>query len=323
MMKNIAILTGGDSAEYRISIQSANTVLEHLNPKLFKGYIVHLKDGKFSVLINDETLKINEVDFSFNYNKEHIKFNSVFMALHGPPAENGDIQPYFDNLNIPYTSCNAEVSALTFNKYECNNKLRDLGFNCAASYSYKKGTIIDTDLILKKVGLPCFVKPNGSGSSFGVSKVTQNEALIEAINNALIHDDTVLIEQFIDGIEVSCGVYYNNKEVKALPITEIVTENDFFDFEAKYEGKSEEITPARISASLTSSIQNTTKDIYKKMQLSGTCRIDYIIMNDQAYIIEINTIPGLSEESIIPKQIKAANLKLSEIFELCLLNTNN
>tara|TARA_B100000780_G_scaffold264090_1_gene218473 strand:- start:69 stop:803 length:735 start_codon:yes stop_codon:yes gene_type:complete len=242
------------------------------------------------------------------------------MALHGSPAENGLIQPYFDNLNIPYTSCNAKISALTFNKYECNKKLKELGFNCAESYLHTKGDKVIEKKIIDIVKLPCFVKPNEAGSSFGISKVKKKEDLKKAINSALNYDNKVLIEQFLDGTEISCGVY-NKNNVQALPITEIVTENEFFDYQAKYEGKSQEITPARISKELTIEIQKLTTDIYKAMKLSGICRIDYIIVNEKPYIIEINTIPGLTEESIIPQQVKSANLKLSVIFESCLVNS--
>ena len=320
-MKNIAILTGGDSAEYDISILSANTVLQHLNPELFKGYIIHLKNDKFTVLIKEIKIDVDKSNFTFEVENKRISFDAIFMALHGSPAENGLIQPYFDNLNIPYTSCNAKVSALTFNKYECNKKLKELGFNCATSFLYKKENNIVEQEIIDRVKLPCFVKPNGAGSSFGISKVKKKEDLTKAINSALQHDNKVLIEQFIDGIEISCGVYTNKNNTQALPITEIVTENEFFDYQAKYEGKSQEITPARISKKLTIEVQKLTTDIYKAMELSGICRIDYIIMNEKPYIIEINTIPGFTEESIIPQQVKSANLKLSVIFESCLVDS--
>ena len=320
-MKNIAILTGGDSAEYDISILSANTVLQHLNPELFKGYIIHLKNDKFTVLIKEIKIDVDKSNFTFEVENKHISFDAIFMALHGSPAENGLIQPYFDNLNIPYSSSNAKVSALTFNKYECNKKLKELGFNCATSFLYKKGNNIVEQEIIDRVKLPCFVKPNGAGSSFGISKVKKKEDLTKAINSALQHDNKVLIEQFIDGIEISCGVYTNKNNIQALPITEIVTENEFFDYQAKYEGKSQEITPARISKKLTIEVQKLTTDIYKAMELSGICRIDYIIMNEKPYIIEINTIPGFTEESIIPQQVKSANLKLSVIFESCLVDS--
>ena len=320
-MKNIAILTGGDSAEYDISIQSANAILQHLNPELFKGYIIHLKNDKFTVLIKEIKIDVDKSNFTFEVENKRISFDAIFMALHGSPAENGLIQPYFDNLNIPYTSSNAKVSALTFNKYECNKKLKELGFNCATSFLYKKGNHIVEQEIIDRVKLPCFVKPNGAGSSFGISKVKKKEDLTKAINSALQHDNKVLIEQFIDGIEISCGVYTNKNNTQALPITEIVTENEFFDYKAKYEGKSQEITPARISKKLTIEVQKLTTDIYKAMELSGICRIDYIIMNEKPYIIEINTIPGFTEESIIPQQVKSANLKLSLIFESCLVES--
>jgi len=320
-MKNIAILTGGDSAEYAISILSANTVLQNLDPELFKGYIIHLKNDKFTTLINKIKIDIDKSNFTFESENKRISFDAIFMALHGSPAENGLIQPYFDNLKIPYSSCNAKVSALTFNKYECNKKLKELGFSCAASFLYTKGEKIDKQKIIDHVKLPFFVKPNGGGSSFGISKVKKKEELTKAINSALQHDNKVLIEQFIDGIEISCGVYINKNNIQALPITEIVTENEFFDYQAKYEGKSQEITPARISKKLTIEVQKITTDIYKAMELSGICRVDYIIMNGKPYIIEINTIPGLTEESIIPQQVKSANLKLSIIFKSCLVDS--
>ena len=201
-MKNIAILTGGDSAEYDISILSANTVLKHLNPELFKGYIIHLKNDKFTAFIKEIKIDVDKSNFTFEVENKRISFDAIFMALHGSPAENGLIQPYFDNLNIPYTSCNAKISALTFNKYECNKKLKELGFNCATSFLYKKENNIVEQEIINRVKLPCFVKPNGAGSSFGISKVKRKEDLTKAINSALQHDNKVLIEQFIDGIEI-------------------------------------------------------------------------------------------------------------------------
>ena len=317
-MEKIAILTGGDSAEYNISLLSVKTVLKHLNSTKYKGIIVHLKNGEYTI----DNQKINTSDFSYIKGNAKIKFDKIFIALHGPPAENGLIQDYFDSINLPYSSCNAKISALTFDKFECNITLTKLGFRCANSvliYSNKKFS--ETEII-DKVGLPCFVKPNGAGSSYGISKVTKKAALSKALKDAFLHDQKVIIESFINGTEVSCGVYFDGKQANALPITEIVSENDFFDYEAKYEGKSQEITPARISNQLTSEIQTTTIDIYKKMNLSGICRVDFIIQNDKPYILEINTIPGLSEESIIPKQLKVANISLSEIFDLLLRNSN-
>ena len=319
--KNIAILTGGDSAEHDISILSANTVLNNLDSNLFNGYIIHLKKGEFTAIINEERTTINKADFTLKINKK-ISFYAVFMALHGPPAENGMIQSYFDKLNIPYTSCNSSISKLTFNKYKCNEKLSKLGFNCPKSYIYKNNKKIQEEYINSLIGTPCFIKPNKAGSSYGISKVNKKGDLKTAIKNALKYDDEVLIEQYISGLEVSVGVFYNGKSIESLPVTEIISENDFFDYEAKYKGKSQEITPARITKELTESIQETTRNIYKRMNLSGICRVDYIIQKNNPFIIEINTIPGLSKESIIPKQLESANINLSDFFALCLNNLN-
>tara|TARA_B100001758_G_C18414304_1_gene618239 strand:- start:2360 stop:3313 length:954 start_codon:yes stop_codon:yes gene_type:complete len=317
-MENIAILTGGDSKEYNISLLSANTVLKNLNKHKYKGVIVHLKDGEYT--IKKHTLDTS--DFSYIKNNEKIKFDKIFIALHGPPAENGLIQEYFERKGIPYTSCDAKTSKLTFNKFECNKKLRTLGFRCPKSIlinSAEKHTDIQ---IIKRINLPFFVKPNGSGSSYGISKVTERTNISDSINKAFQHDQEVIIESLIAGTEVSCGVYFDGSEIIALPITEIVTNNDFFDYKAKYEGESEEITPARIDNNLTLEIQQKTIDIYKEMNLSGICRIDFIIEKKKVYIIEINTIPGLSENSIIPKQLEVANISLSDFFDLCLSKIN-
>ena len=323
-MQEIAIITGGDSSEYKISIESANVVLKNLNPKKFIGTIVHIKNRKWTAIIKNSHYKINKEDFSVNIDNNKKYFDYVFMALHGPPAENGELQPYFDNLNINYSSCTSQISALTFNKMECNKRLLEIGFHCAKSLIYKKGDNININKIVNKLGLPCFVKPNQAGSSFGVSKVKSKKDIKNAINNALIHDNTVLIEKFIDGTELSCGIITNELgEIQALPITEIISENEFFDYKAKYEGLSEEITPARINQNLTKAVQQTSIEIYKKMNLRGICRIDFIIMNDTPYIIEINTIPGLSKESIVPKQAKEAGISLVQLFESCIKNTLN
>ena len=321
-MENIAILTGGDSAEYNISLLSANTVLCHLDKSKYRAFIIHLKDGISEVLLDDKKVLVNKNDFTFVLDSEKIIFNKVFMALHGTPAENGKIQPYFDKLNIKYTTCSSEIAELTFNKYKCNNQLLNLGFNCAKSIIHLKDEHIEIEKIIDNVGLPCFVKPNRSGSSYGISKVNKKNQLQTAIRNALNYDSKVIIESFVDGTEVSCGVYFDGKNITSLPITEIISENNFFDYEAKYMGKSKEITPARISERLSLEIQSITIDIYKRMKLSGICRVDYIIRDEMPFIIEINTIPGLSEESIIPQQLKAANISMSEVFSLCLNNIN-
>ena len=318
-MKNIGILTGGDSEEYDISLRSAETVLKNLNKKKYTGYIIHLKNNEFTVLTKDNYLKINEKDFSFIKNNKKIKIDQVFMALHGPPAENGEIQSYFEKLNISYTSCNSNISKLTFNKYDCNKKLQELGFLCPKSILYNKNRNILKNNFFKKIHLPYFVKPTESGSSYGVSKVLKKEDVLKSINYALKFHDEVMIEEYIEGRELSVGVYLSQNGISTLPVTEIISENEFFDYEAKYFGKSKEITPASLTLKIKEEIQKQTIEIYKKMNLKGVCRIDYILKSKNLYIIEINTIPGLSKESIIPQQINAAKLSLEEIFDLCLV----
>ena len=317
-MERVAILTGGDSEEYNISLLSADTVLKSLNKKKYDAIIVHLRNNIYTV----EGKEIDQTDFSYIHGNTKIYFDKIFIALHGTPAEDGLIQDYFDNLEIPYSSCNSEVSALTFDKFNCNKKLEELGFRCPKSIIIYEQEEIVTSKIINEIDLPFFVKPNKSGSSCGISKVSKESQLSMAIQNAFQHDREIIIERAVNGTEVSCGVYSDGKQVNSLPITEIVSENEFFDYEAKYNGKSKEITPAGISEELTSIIQETTMEIYRKMNLSGICRIDFIIEDNIPYIIEINTIPGLSKESIIPKQLEEAKISLSEIFDLCLININ-
>ncbi len=321
-MKNIAIITGGDSAEYEISLQSAEVVKANLCKEKYNGIIVHIKDDKWEALINKESIEINKCDFSFSKGEKKVCFDLVFIALHGPPAENGELQIKLDEIGIPYSCCGSMESAITFNKFKCNEYAKKLGFQCAESYFYRKGEGIITEKIVQKVGLPCFVKPNAAGSSFGISKVEKEEELRNAIHIALEHDNDVLIEQFIKGTEVSCGIF-KHSQLEVFAPTEIVSHNDFFDFEAKYKGLSDEITPARIPEIESRKVQEITKNIYQKMGLKGIVRIDFIIMKTTPYLIEINTIPGLSTESIIPKQAKHAGYTLSELFELTIENTMN
>lgn len=335
MKKNIAIVTGGYSEEYEISLESAKIVEENLNI-LYNLFTIYLEKDNWYIISNNIKYSVTKKDFSVKINNKIIKFDVVFMIIHGTPAEDGKIQDYFDKLKIPYTCCNAETSYITFNKSECNKRLKELGFKCASSYTYHKNQQINYNLISKKIGFPCFIKPTCSGSSFGINKVHFKKDINSAIKEALEYGDEVLIEEFLDGVEVSCGVFSKNinhhnsfpkinteTEIIVLPITEIISENAFFDYEAKYKGKSKEITPARITKNQTKKIQRLTKKIYNLMKLQGICRIDFIITEDIPYIIEINTIPGLSKESIIPKQIKEAGYRLSEIFDLCLVKSIN
>tara|TARA_Y100001933_G_C18988919_1_gene559635 strand:+ start:1058 stop:2032 length:975 start_codon:yes stop_codon:yes gene_type:complete len=318
--KNIAVLAGGDSAEHEISISSANTVLKNINKSLYNPFLIHLKKNSFIALHNNKKIRLDKKDFSFKYENNKYIFDKVFLVIHGPPAENGEIQDYFKDLNIPHSTCSSNISKLTFNKYLCNKKLVELGFKCAISILHKENSKFKQS---SKIKLPCFVKPNRSGSSFGVQKVISSTNLNSAIKNALKYDNEVIIEEEIEGKEISCGVFSDiNNQTIALPLTEIISYNEFFDYNAKYEGESKEITPAKISQNLSKKIKNISIEIYKKMNLRGICRIDFILKNKIPYVIEINTIPGMSKESIIPQQIKAAGIKMSEVITMSLSNAN-
>jgi D-alanine-D-alanine ligase len=248
-------------------------------------------------------------------NGEKLNFDVVFNAIHGTPGEDGLMQAYFELLTIPQTSCNYYQSALTFNKRDLLSVLKPYGIKTATSYYLNFSDAIQPETIIKKVGLPCFVKPNKSGSSFGISKVISKEELIPAIENAYKEDNEIIIESFLNGIEVSVGVINYKGKITVLPITEIVSENDFFDYEAKYLGKSQEITPARISDELKEKIETVAKRAYEVLKMKGFSRSEFIIVNNEPYMLEMNTIPGMTTESILPQQAKVAGISLSDLFD--------
>lgn len=305
---------GGYSSEFQISINSGNVVYNAIKD-LYSCYrTLILKDKWVCLDANENEHPINKADFSTTINGSKITFDCVFNTIHGTPGEDGHMQGYFALLNIPQTSCNMYQAALTFNKRDLLSVLKPYGIAMATSFYYNKGQEIDVQEIIKKVGLPCFVKANRAGSSFGVTKVYQENEITNAINIALEEDDEVLIESFLDGIEVSVGVIMYKGEVTVLPITEIVSETDFFDYQAKYEGKSQEITPARISTQQAEAVSKVAKKIYETINMSGLSRSDFIFHNGKPHFIEMNTNPGLSEESILPQQAKEAGISLSELF---------
>ena len=320
MKKNIAIITGGDSAEYQISLDSAKIVLDSLSRKKYNSFEIIVKNNKW--ILSENNLELDMTDFSVKINSKKISFDYAFIVIHGPPAENGDIQNYLEQINIPYSSCNSKISKLTFNKFQCNKQLSKLGFTVAKSMQIVNSKEINYNKIIEEIGLPCFVKPNEAGSSYGITKAMSSTDLISGIKKAFTYSKTIIIEKYIQGTEVSCGVYKNNSQIISLPITEIISQRDFFDYKAKYEGFSEEITPANIEKNIYQTIQNTTIDIYIKMNLRGVCRIDYIIMNNTPYIIEINTIPGLSKESIIPQQISESGTTIENFLDILIKNTS-
>ncbi|MBQ4916178.1 D-alanine--D-alanine ligase [Maribacter sp. MMG018] len=316
MKKKIAIIMGGYSSEYKISLNSGMVVYHNLDKDKFDLYPVHIFKEKW-VYVNEkgEETPINKHDFSVEINNKKISFDCVFNAIHGTPGEDGQMQAYFELLKIPHTSSDFYQSALTFNKRDLLSVLKPYGVKSAPSYYLNKGDEINEQDIIDTVQLPCFVKANKAGSSYGISKVYKQEELQKAIDIAFKEDDEIIIEGFLDGIEVSVGVITFEGKTKVLPITEIVSENDFFDYEAKYEGKSQEITPARISKTQEQNVSALAEKIYTVLKLKGFSRSEFIFIGDDPHLIEVNTTPGLTAESILPKQAMEAGIDLPRLFE--------
>jgi D-alanine-D-alanine ligase len=327
MKKNIALLAGGYSGEYVISIQTAETIEKNLDSEQYRVYkIIITRDGWWHTAPNGKKIAVDKNDFTLTISGQKITFDVVFIAIHGTPGEDGRIQGYLDMLQIPYTSCNAIVSALTFNKSYCNKVVKALNVvDIANSVHLIKGEPYSVGNILDQLKMPVFVKPNESGSSLGVSKVKSVETLLPAIEKAFKEDNQVLIEEFIEGRELTIGIYRINGYLYALPATEIESKNEFFDYEAKYTpGVTKEITPAPISNAIREQLENKACYIYRHLNCSGIVRMDFILQNktNKLYFLEVNTMPGQSENSIVPQQVRAANLTLrnfyGDIIEDCL-----
>lgn len=315
MKKNIAIIMGGYSSEYQISLKSGNVVYETLDKTLFNAYRIHIfKDKWVYVDDNNNEYPIDKNDFSFTKDNSKTTFDCVFNAIHGSPGEDGFMQGYFKLLNIKHTSCSMYQAGITFNKRDCLSILKPYGILTAESYFLNAGDTIYEDQIISKVGLPCFVKANKAGSSFWITKVHKKEDLQHAINVAFKEDDEIIIESFLDGTEVSVGVITYKGETKVLPITEIVSENDFFDYEAKYLGKSQEITPARLTKEQEEQVNTVAKKIYEVLKMKGFSRSEFIFKDNKPHLLEINTVPGLTKESILPQQAAVAGISLKNLF---------
>ena len=314
-MKNIGIICGGFSSEHEISLKSANTILKHL-PDTYKGHKIVLsnqgwlvKDGYNHGVFDLNTGMIRFADDTC------ISLAGAIIYIHGNPGENGKIQALLDMLNIPYVNANVLASALSFDKWFCNQFLKSFGIPVANSVLLKVDEEINEEKLIQTLGLPIFVKPTDSGSSYGISKVKKAEELRSAIDTAFKEGRTIVLESFLNGIEVTCGVYRDKSELTALPLTEIVSENEFFDYEAKYQGKSNEITPARIAPELTSTIQKEAKRIYQLLNLKSIARIDFMLVGETPYVIEVNTTPGFSAESIVPKMLAEAGISITSFWE--------
>ncbi|TYP97066.1 D-alanine-D-alanine ligase [Tenacibaculum adriaticum] len=315
MKKNIAIIMGGYSSEVGISLKSGSVVYNHLNKDIYNPYCVHILKNKWVLVDENNTeFPINKHDFSANVNGNLVTFDCVFNAIHGAPGENGVILAYFDLIGLKHTSAPFYQMALTFNKRDTLSVVKEYNIPTAISIYLNKGDEINLDTIIKKVGLPCFIKPNNAGSSFGISKAHTKEDILPAIEKAYKEDSEILIESFLDGTEVSVGVIQYKGETKVLPITEIVSENDFFDYEAKYLGKSQEITPARLTEKQEQKVREIAKRVYEILNMRGFSRSEYILVNDEPHFLEMNTVPGLTEASILPQQANADGISLTDLF---------
>jgi len=316
-MKNVAVVCGGNSGEKVISLKSSQFVIDNLNPEKYQGYQVLIEGSEWNYIAPDGTeYPIDKNDFSVNTTGLRLKFDIVFNIIHGDPGENGKLQAYFEMLGIPNTSSDSTVSSLTFNKAYCNHIVRDLGVNVAASRHLFKHQKIDEEAILNHVGIPCFVKPNSGGSSIGMSRVNAVEELLPAIEKAFAEDDEILVEEFFEGRELTCGVIQTHGEMVVFPICEVVSKKEFFDYEAKYsDDLVEELIPAPIDNSVADVIKSTSVFLYKAIHLSGVARIDFIFNGDEYIFLEVNTIPGLSAQSIVPQMAREFGWTNTELLD--------
>ena len=317
MRKKIAVVTGGNSSEYVIAIRSADTIIDNLNKEKYEAYRVEIKGADWKVALQErEYLPIDKNDFTFRYQNKEVSFDAALIMIHGDPGEDGKLQGYFDMLKIPYTSSNVLTSSATFNKHFTKQYLNSYNIRSADWILLNKHLGYSVDEVEAKIGFPCFVKPNNAGSSFGVSKVSNHDQLVDAINNAKTEDSEVLIEKMITGTEITCGILRTSERAYKFPVTEIVSKNGFFDYEAKYtNGMAEEIIPARIDDNIAEECKQLSLRIYDIFNCRWFARIDYILNNGELFVLEINTIPGMSKESIIPKMVRADNLSLSLLLD--------
>ena len=318
--RNIAIVCGGDSSEHDVSMRSAQGLYSFFDKERYNIYVVDVKGQDWHVdLQNGDTAKIDKNDFSFKMDGKTVTFDYAYITIHGTPGENGLMQGYFELLHIPYSTSGVLVEAMTFDKYVLNNYLRGFGVNVAESVLLRRGEEekYSDEEIEKRIGMPCFVKPAADGSSFGVSKVKNADQLAPALRVAFMESDEVMVESFMKGTEISIGCYKTRDKAVVFPATEVVTSNEFFDYDAKYNGQVQEITPARLSPETTKRVEETSR-IYDILHCNGIIRIDYIISkdadgNDKINMLEINTTPGMTATSFIPQQVRAAGLDIKDV----------
>lgn len=317
MKRKIAIICGGDTSEHDVSMRSAAGIASFLDKERYLIYVVEIHAGKWNVLLEDGTrIGVDKNDFSFVIADERIVPDFCYITIHGVPGENGLLQGYFDLIGMPYSTCNVLVEAMTYDKFVLNNYMRSLGVSVADSLLIRQGhdkEVADADII-ERIGLPCFVKPASGGSSFGTTKVKEANALRAAIDLALKEGEDVMVEAFMKGTEITCGCYKTKEKSVVFPITEVVPANEFFDYDAKYNGEVQEITPARLSERLTQRVQTLTSTLYDILGCHGIVRIDYIITEgEHINLLEINTTPGMTATSFIPQQVRAAGLDIKDV----------
>jgi D-alanine-D-alanine ligase len=315
---NIAVIAGGDSSEFVVSVKSGANVFSAIDTGKFTPWLVQMKGHNWDVYNNGKKLaSVDKSDFSFSYHGKKVPFDFAYITIHGTPGEDGILQGYFDLLKIPYSTSNLHSSSLTFNKWFCNNYLKNFGIKMSRSLMFRKGDEFNTGQIVKALGLPLFVKPNAGGSSFGVTKVKHEKELGEALSKAWSESNEVLVEEFIDGTEFTCGLVKLRNKTLIFPVTEVIPKNEFFDFEAKYTpGAAQEITPARLPEDLYEKCQQLASRVYDLCQCSGIARVDFILKQNEFYFLEINTTPGMTETSFIPQQIQAMKMRLMDIITL-------
>lgn len=319
--RTIAIVCGGDSSEHDVSISSAKGLYSFFDKDRYNIYIVEIKGTDWRAWLNDgTTARVNLNDFSFKENGNTVLFDYAYITIHGTPGENGILQGYFDLIHLPYSTSGVLVEAMTFDKFVLNQYLRGYGVRVAESVLIRRGqeNNIDPKSIAETVGMPCFVKPVNDGSSFGVSKVKNPDQLAPALRNAMMQSSEVMVEAFLDGTEITVGCYKTKKKTVVFPVTEVVTKNEFFDYDAKYNGQVDEITPARIPDELAKRAQDLTSAIYDILHCNGIIRIDYIITRgedgkDKINMLEVNTTPGMTPTSFIPQQVRAAGLNITDV----------
>jgi D-alanine-D-alanine ligase len=317
-------VAGGDSSELPVSLRSAQGLYSFMDKERYNLYIVEMEGKRWEVVLPDGAhAPIDRNDFSFMEDGQRKHFDFAYVTIHGTPGENGILQGYFDLIGLPYSNCGVLASAVTFNKFTCNQYLKGFGVSVSESLLLRQGQTISNEDVVEKIGLPCFIKPNAGGSSFGVTKVKTADQIQPAIQKAFHEGDEVMIEAFMQGTEITCGCYKTKHKSTVFPITEVVSANEFFDYDAKYKGQVQEITPARLNEDLTNRVQQLTSAIYDILGCKGIIRIDYIITDGRINLLEVNTTPGMTATSFIPQQVRAAGIDIKEVMTDIIENAFN